>query len=72
MTDIQANTIDSLIPLREAARMTGMRTTKAYAEIAAGRLAVIRNGRRTFVKASEVQRYIDALRGNATPAKQAA
>lgn len=55
------NTIDTLIPLREAARMAGMRTTKCYAEIAAGRLQVIRNGRRTFVKASELQRYINAL-----------
>lgn len=53
--------IDRLIPLREAVTMAGMRTTKAYQEIAAGRLAVVRNGRRTFVRMSELQRYIDSL-----------
>jgi len=53
--------IDCLIPLREAVTMAGMRTTKAYQEIAAGRLAVVRNGRRTFVRMSELQRYIDSL-----------
>ena len=61
MTSFDNLNIDSLIPLREAARMAGMRTTKAYQVIAAGQLAVVRNGRRTFVKASEVQRYINAL-----------
>jgi hypothetical protein len=54
-------TIDRLLPVREAFALAGLRITKGYAEIAAGRLAVVRNGRRTFVRASEVQRYIDAL-----------
>jgi hypothetical protein len=54
-------TIDRLIPFAEAMSMAGMRSTKAYQEVAAGRLAVVRNGRRTFVKASELQRYIDSL-----------
>jgi hypothetical protein len=53
--------IDRLIPLREATTMAGMRTTKAYQEIAAGRLVVVRNGRRTFVRMTELQRYIDSL-----------
>jgi hypothetical protein len=53
--------IDRLIPLREAITMAGMRTTKAYQEIAAGRLVVVRNGRRTFVRMTELQRYIDSL-----------
>jgi hypothetical protein len=53
--------IDRLIPLREAITMAGMRVTKAYQEIAAGRLSVVRNGRRTFVRTTELQRYIDAL-----------
>jgi len=53
--------IDRLIPLREAIIMAGMRTTKAYQEIAAKRLAIVRNGRRTFIRATEVQRYIDSL-----------
>ena len=53
--------IDNLVPLREAIVMAGMRTTKAYQEIAAGRLKVCRNGRRTFIRASELQRYINSL-----------
>lgn len=53
--------IDRLIPFTEAMSMAGMRSTKAYQEVAAGRLAVVRNGRRTFVRASELARYIDAL-----------
>ncbi len=53
--------IDRLIPFAEARSMAGMRSTKAYQEVAAGRLAVVRNGRRTFVRASELQRYIDSL-----------
>jgi hypothetical protein len=53
--------IDRLIPLIEAFDMAGMRRTKGYAEVTAGRLAVVRNGRRTFVRASELQRYINAL-----------
>ena len=55
---------DYLIPIREAFGSAGLRPTKGYAEIAKGRLAVVRNGRRTFVKASEIQRYIDALESN--------
>ena len=53
--------IDRLIPLRDAIAMAGMRVTKAYQEIAAGRLATIKNGRRTFVRSTELQRYIDSL-----------
>lgn len=53
--------IDPLIPRREAIVMAGMRTKKAYQEVAAGRLNIVRNGRRSFVKASELQRYINGL-----------
>ena len=56
MTDI-----NRLIPVQEAFNLAGMKTTRGYEEIAAGRLKVIRNGRRTFVLASELQRYINAL-----------
>ena len=52
---------DRLYPLREAFTLAGLRSTKGYAEIAAGRLKVIKNGRRTFVRASEIERYIAAL-----------
>ncbi len=57
--------IDRHYPLREALGLIGLRTTKAYEEIAAGRLRVVRNGRRTFVRASEIERYIDSLDGKA-------
>ena len=53
--------IDRLYPLREALVLIGLRTTKCSEEIAAGRLHVVRNGRRTFVRASEIARYIDSL-----------
>ena len=58
--------IDRLIPIREAFALMGLRTTRGYAELAAARFQAIRNGRRTFVRASEVQRYIDSLAA-ATP-----
>lgn len=54
-------TIDSLIPFSRAIEMAGMRSTKAYEELKAGRLAIVKNGRRTFIRASELQRYIDSL-----------
>ncbi|WP_293809197.1 hypothetical protein [uncultured Bosea sp.] len=50
--------------------MLGIRTTKAYAEVKAGKLKLTRNGRRSFVKASEVNRYIAAL--DAASEKEAA
>lgn len=53
--------INRLYPIREGFILAGLRPTKGYAEIAAGRLKVIRNGRRTFVRASEIERYISAL-----------
>lgn len=53
--------IDRLYPLREAFTLAGLRTTRGYQEIGAGRLKVVHNGRRTFVRASEIQRYIDSL-----------
>lgn len=59
--EAQKMSIDPLIPFAEAIAMAGMKTTKAYEEVKRGRLAVVRNGRRTFVRASELQRYIDSL-----------
>lgn len=53
--------LDRLYPLREALALAGLRPTKGYQEIAAGRLKVVKNGRRTFVRASEIERYIAAL-----------
>lgn len=53
--------IDRLYPIREAFTLAGLRLTRGYQEVAAGRLAIVRNGRRSFIRASELQRYIDAL-----------
>lgn len=55
------NGIDRLYPIRDAFTLAGLRLTRGYQEIAAGRLTIVRNGRRSFVRASEIQRYIDAL-----------
>lgn len=59
------NTIDRLYPIRDAFTLAGLRLTRGYQEIAAGRLAIVRNGRRSFIRASELQRYIDALSASA-------
>lgn len=53
--------IDRLIPAYEAMNLIGVKSTRFYAEVAAGRLAVVRNGRRTYCRASEIARYIDRL-----------
>jgi hypothetical protein len=59
------NAIDRLYPIRDAFTLAGLRLTRGYQEVAAGRLAIVRNGRRSFVRASEIQRYIDALSASA-------
>lgn len=59
--------IDCLFSAAEARRMAGLGTTKFYEEIASGRLSIVKNGRRTFVRASELQRYIDALSAGNDP-----
>ena len=61
------NNIDNLIPFAEAIELAGMKTTRAYEEVKAGHLAIVKNGRRTFVRASEIQRYIDQLEKFAPP-----
>lgn len=53
--------VDPLIPFMEALPMMGMRLSKGYGAVRAGQLAIVRNGRRTFVRASEVERYIASL-----------
>lgn len=52
---------ERLYPIREGFILVGLRPTRGYAEIGAGRLRVVKNGRRTFVRSSEISRYIDAL-----------
>ncbi len=69
-TPISHAPVDRLIPAQAAFDMLGIRTTKAYAEVKAGKLKLTRNGRRSFVKASEVNRYIAAL--DAASEKEAA
>lgn len=52
---------ERLIPAKEAFAILGMGISKGYGEVRAGKLKLTRNGRRTYVKASEVNRYIAAL-----------
>ena len=54
---------DRLYPIRDGFILVGLRPTRGYDEIKRGRLKVIKNGRRTFVRASEISRYITALEG---------
>jgi Helix-turn-helix domain len=56
MTDV-----DRLYSFKQAIAMAGMRPTKAYQTVAAGRLRVVKHGRRTFVRASEIERFIASL-----------
>lgn len=53
--------IDRLVPFREALASVGMKTTKGYQQVRDGKLSVVRNGRRTFVRQSEIRRYINEL-----------
>lgn len=62
--------VDPLIPARPGFQLAGLGLSKGYAEAKAGRLKLIRNGRRTFIRASEIQRYIASL--EAAPEKEAA
>lgn len=59
------NSIDRLIPFSQAIAMAGMKSTKGYSEVSAGRLAIVKNGNRTFVRESEIRRYIEELSNNA-------
>lgn len=53
--------VDRLVPVLAAFGMMGMRTTNGYAKLKNGSLKAVRNGRRTFIRASEIERYINAL-----------
>lgn len=59
--------IDKLVPFQEAIVLAGMRRSRAYSEVAAGRLAIVKNGRRSFIRASEIERYISQLEKAAPP-----
>ena len=63
MKEQLSSIVDPLVPIREAFAMMGIRVTKGYDEIRRGRLKPVRNGTRTFIRASELRRYIDALDG---------
>lgn len=64
--------IDRLVPFSEAISMAGMKSTKAYEEVKAGRLAIVKNGRRTFIRESEIRRYIESLCGPCNTRQKAA
>jgi excisionase family DNA binding protein len=47
--------------INELAKQTGLSRTKIYQEIAAGRIRIVKVGRRTLVPASAVQAWLDRL-----------
>lgn len=51
-----------LIPIEESRRRLGnIGHTKFYAEVAAGRLKLVKIGRRAFTTPAELERYVAAL-----------
>ena len=55
-----------LIPVKECRRqLGGIGNTKFYEEVAAGRLKLIKMGRRSFATPAELKRYVVALQENA-------
>lgn len=56
--------------MREVQRLLGLSRSTLYARIADGKLAIQKDGRRTFVLASELDRYLgtgESLTGPPTP-----
>ena len=55
-----------LIPVKECRRQLGnIGNTKFYEEVAAGRLKLIKMGRRSFATPAELKRYVAALQEGA-------
>ncbi len=54
-------TTDRLVSIAEAAQTLGLGLTRLYAEVAAGRLELVKNGRRSYIRSTEIARYIAAL-----------
>ncbi len=51
-----------LIPIKESRRLLGgIGHSKFYEEVAAGRLRLIKMGRRSFLSPDEIRRYVAAL-----------
>jgi excisionase family DNA binding protein len=54
-----------VVPLRyslpEVARLLGLSRSTLYTRISEGKLAIHKDGRRTFVLASELERYVQRL-----------
>lgn len=59
--------IDRLLTFAEATKILGIRPTFAYSLVLSGRLRVVKLGRRTFVRISEVRRFVDDLDKAAEP-----
>lgn len=55
------DTIPLLHDIPGTAAMLGMGRTTVYEEIKAGRLAVVKIGRRTMIKHAELERYVNSL-----------
>lgn len=61
------NAIDKLYSVKEAKALIGAQHTKFYALVAAGKIAIVKNGGRSFVRESEIKRFLDNLPAGETP-----
>ncbi|MCZ8182893.1 MAG: helix-turn-helix domain-containing protein [Beijerinckiaceae bacterium] len=61
------NDLDQLRTFSEAIKILGVRPTWGHALVRAGRLRVVKLGRRTFVRSSELRRFIDSLDQETSP-----
>lgn len=60
-----------LYRIDEAKAATGFGTTKLYELIASGALAVRKLGRRTYITADSLERFVDSLPRHVTPGMRA-
>lgn len=53
--------------VREAAQAIAISRSRFYELVAEGRIRVLKEGKRTLVRRAELERYLDALEGHASP-----
>ena len=63
--------IDRLIPIRAAFALIGVRPTKGYDLVTKRQLAAVRVGARTFVRQSELERFLEEVPRPVRPASAA-
>jgi excisionase family DNA binding protein len=61
MTPTTPPPADAILTIAEAGERLRLGRSRLYEELAAGRIEAVRLGRRTMIRASEVERYIREL-----------